>query len=563
MFFRKIIALSCAFSCVASAAAATVSVYGPADLEDAFVRARPGDIIEVAPGEYGAINLNGAHFSPAVTITSFPGAEPPVFSSIDLNDVSGVVFSKLKVVYGATQAPSSTYAVNMFNGADIAFEQMEISSAEDGVAGNDAYAIFIRNSARVTVSDSLMHDVFRGVAVFDSDDAVIRRNIITGVGSDGVVGRGVIRLRILDNFFADFAIVDPDQLHPDAIQLWTRGALRASEDIEIVGNIIRRGAGDPSQGMLIGGTEFTTVGLLIADNVIEQSMGQGIAVSSVDNVTIRDNTVIPHDFRNDAPAIDVRIPAANVTVEDNIATVYRLDAQVAAIGNVTADYYNPWIADFIGNYVVDPAAPSEPLDYEALKAAGAFAYVRDLWFGEPDAPAGSLTPPPVIADFDFTGIPVDRAPDPVSIAPAIDKFGGGYFSTGVAPKLTAALSLKIDARLKLPSAAAGYRYAAAASSSYDLRVDRDRILFSVWTASGVTRLSGSAPLLLDLAAHDLSAAFDGAAGVMTISVDGVEIARRAAPTGPIAYFPSYRLYVGGAPWGGSFAGGVQSLKVSR
>ncbi|MEK7266374.1 MAG: right-handed parallel beta-helix repeat-containing protein [Pseudomonadota bacterium] len=498
-----------------------------------------------------------------MTITSFAGEEPPVFSSIDLNNVSGVVFSKLKVAYGATQAPSSTYAVNMFNGADIVLEQMEISSAEDGVDGNDAIAVFIRNSARVSVSDSLMHDVFRGVAVFDSDDTVIRRNIIAGVGSDGVVGRGVVRLKILDNYFADFAIIGEAHLHPDAIQLWTRGAMRASQGIEIVGNTIRRGSGDPSQGILISGTEFATDDLLIADNVIEQSMGQGIAISNSGNVTIRDNTVIPHDFYHDAPAIDVRELAGNVTVSSNIAMAYRLDASVVAIGNVKADYYNPWIADFIGNYLVDPADPSEPLDFEALTPAGAFAYARDVWLGDQGAPPGSLTPPATVVDFDFTSVPTDRAPDPVSISLAIDKFGADYFSTGVAPKLTAALNLRIEARCKLPSVAAGYRYVAAVPSSYDLRIDRDRVLFSVWTASGITRLSAVAPAMLDLSAHDLTAAYDGTAGLMIVSVDGIEIARRAAPTGPIAYFPSYKLYAGGSPWGGSFGGGLETLKISR
>ena len=564
MSVGKFTALFCALSCAASAArAATYAVFSPADLSAALGKIGPGDVVLLAPGDYGTIVLRDIHLSAPATIRGVFQGERPTIAAIELNDVSGFIFSDIEIVYGATQAPRTTYAVNMFNGSDILFDHVEISSARDGVAGNDAYAMFIRNSARVTVSNSDLHDVFRGVTVFDSDDVTVRRNIITGVGSDGVVGRGAVRLRILDNYFADFAIVDPTRQHPDAIQIWTRGASRASQDLEIEGNIIRRGAGDPSQGIFVGGTEFTTTNLLIARNVIEQSMGQGIAVSNLSNSTIRNNTVIPFDPDKDAPAIDARAVGATVNVNDNIAMAYRLESVVGASGNVKPDYGNPWVPEFIGNYIANPASPAEPADFEALTSSGANAIVDDLWLGDPNAAAASLTPAPVVADFDFTGPLVDRAPNPVQIRPATDKFGAGYFSTDVSPKLTAALRLRIVARCKLPSAAAGRRYVAAVSNSYDLRVDRDRVVFSVWTASGVTRLDASAPAMLDLTAHDLTAAFDGAAGVMTIAVDGIEIARRAAPSGPIAYFPSYRLYAGGAPWGGSFDGGVETLKITR
>lgn len=564
MHLAGIIALACAFSCVAETAlAATYDVSDEAQLSAALERLGPGDVVQMAPGVYGAIALTGVHLSAPATIRGTNPSVRPVIAAIDLHDVSGIVFSNLEIVYGATQAPSSTYAVYVFNGSDIVFDQMEILSAPDGVIGNDAEALFIRNSARVSVTNNMMHDVFRGVAVFDSDDVTIRRNIITGVGADGVVGRGVVRFKVLENYFADFALVDPVQQHPDAIQIWTRGAFRASRDVEIAGNIVRRGAGDPSQGILISGSEYTTTDIMIERNIIEQSMGQGIALSNISNAIIRNNSVLPFDYVGDAPAIDIRSPMGNVSVNANLAMAYRLDPAVGAADNVKPDYFNPWTPAFVVNYIVDPAAPFAPADFEALTLAGAHGIVRDLWLGDPNAPDRSLTPPPVIVDFDFARTPVDRAPNPVQIAPATDKYGASYFSTDVSPKLTAALSLMIEARCRLPSTAVGYRYVASVSSSYNLRVDRDHIIFSVWTASGVTRLDARAPVMLDLAAHDLTAAYDGIAGVMTVYVDGREIARRAAPTGPIAYYPSYRLFAGGAPWGGSFDGGVETLKISR
>lgn len=232
-------------------------------------------------------------------------------------------------------------------------------------------------------------------------------------------------------------------------------------------------------------------------------------------------------------------------------------------GNVRADYYNPWVSEFIGNHIANPANPSDPGDYVALTDVGASTFFKSsAWIGDPAVPDGSLTPPPVIADIDFTNGAIDAALDPLIMAPATDGSGAPYYFSAPAPKLTAALNLTIDARVRA-SASPGYKYAAVVSNSYDLRVDQTRVMFSLWTAGGVTRLGANTPALKDLAAHDVSAAFDGVAGVMTISVDGVEVARRTAPNGPIAYYPTYKLYAGGAPWGGSIGGGLERLKISR
>lgn len=561
---RSIAAISCFFSLAAGVGAASdLTVSDPATLRGALASAASGDRILIAAGNYGAFDLRDAHFSPAVSLEAADGAAPPVFTSFYLSDVSGLSLSGVRVVYGQTQAPLSSYAINVVRGADIVLSRMEIMSAEDGVAGNDAYGVNIRDSARISLLENTIHDVYRGAAIFDSDAIEVRRNVIRAVGSDGVVARGAVGLSILDNYFADFAVVDLEEQHPDAIQLWSRDAPRANENVTISGNLIRRGAGDPSQGIFIKTPEIATRNLLIEHNVIEQSMAQGIAVENGDGVVIRNNTVIPDDYRLDKPGIEIRAPSANANVAGNIAMAYRLPAGASSSANVTADYFNPWIPSFIGEHVTTPSNPSDPADYAPLAEAGASNYVRDLWLGDASAPPGSLTPPQVVADLAFEGGIVDAAPDPVPVTIVNTVSGGVYYSSDASPKLSAALSITLDARAGLPDAAAGWRLIAAVPNSYDLRIDRNRIRFSLWTAGGVTRLDGVDSGLMDIAAHDISAGYDGASGVMSISVDGVEIARRAAPTGPIAYNPTQRLYVAGAPWGLFFGDGMERLKISR
>ncbi|MFZ5618283.1 MAG: right-handed parallel beta-helix repeat-containing protein [Pseudomonadota bacterium] len=561
---RNIAAVTCALCHAAGAGvAADLIASDPASLRSALVSAAPGDRVLVAAGNYGAFSLSDAHFLPSISLSPADPDAPPVFTSIYFSDVSGLSLSDVKVVYGQTQAPLSSYAVNILRGADLDFSKMEIVSAADGNAGNDAYGVNIRNSARITLRENLIHDVYRGAAVFDSDDIEISRNVILAAGSDGVVARGSVGLSVLDNYFADFGIIDIEVQHPDAIQLWSREAPRANADVVIRGNLIRRGKGDATQGIFIKTPEIATRNLLIEHNVIEQSMAQGIAVENGEGVIIRNNTVIPDDYELDNPGVEIRAPFANVSVEANISMAYRLPAGATSSANVTADYFNPWIASFIGAHLAAPAGPSGPADYAPLGAAGARNYVRDLWAGDPSAPSGTLTPAAAIADLAFADGVADSASDPVPVTLVSVASGGAYYASDPSPKLSAAPSIALDARARLPDAAAGWRLLAAVPNSYDLRIDRSRIRFSVWTAAGVTRLDGVGGALLDLAAHNIRAAYDGVAGTMSITLDGVEIAHGAAPVGPIAYNPTQRLYIAGAPWGLLFGDGVERLKISR
>lgn len=74
------------------AQAADRSVTGPAELEAAVASAAPGDRLLLAAGAYGALDLRGIRFAPAALIAAADPGNPPVFSSIYLNDVGGVAF---------------------------------------------------------------------------------------------------------------------------------------------------------------------------------------------------------------------------------------------------------------------------------------------------------------------------------------------------------------------------------------------------------------------------------------------------------------------------------------
>jgi nitrous oxidase accessory protein NosD len=377
---KRFVAFVSAATALAGAASATdIAVANADDLHRALAEARPGDTLRLAAGQYGELLIRTRRFSPSIAIVAADPRRPPSFTSVTLAHAGGVRLSGLEVKYGATAAPLTAYAVNVLASADIELSRLRVMSAPNGVIGDDAYGVNIRNSQRVFLRDSRIHDVHRGAAVFDSDDVEISHNVVRAVASDGVVARGVVRFFVLDNYFADFNVDDAAKVHPDAIQIWSRHALRASEYVLIQGNVIRRGRGGPSQGIFVATPEIPTIGLVIENNVVEQSMGQGIAVMNGVDVSIRNNTVIPFDAETDRPGIDVRAPFSNVTVASNIMIAARLAPGVFAVANEASGHNHPDVSAFVRARLSGGDQRESPDDYMPVVSAGARKFVVDLW----------------------------------------------------------------------------------------------------------------------------------------------------------------------------------------
>ena len=359
------------------AAYAQTPVATPQELASAIAAATPGSEIVVAPGEYGSLNIPNPD---ALTIRGQDPADRPVFRSVFARDGAGLNLEDIVVDYGVTNAPLVSYAVEVRNVDDFRLTGSDVSSSTDGVVGNDAYGVFVRDADRVTIEDNYFHDVFRGVAIFEVSDGVVARNVVTRAASDGVVGRGLIDVEIIENLFTDFQLLDPVAYHPDGVQIWSRGAERGTVGVKIARNVILRGAGDPFQGILVGTSELPAQDVLIENNVVHQSMPQGIYAEAIDGVVVRNNIVVPVDWRHDRPGIDVRDLAGPASVSDNIALAYRLDPAVAASGNVSADFDNPWLAAHIDRLVVAgfEGASARPSDFRAKSAAGAATFVERL-----------------------------------------------------------------------------------------------------------------------------------------------------------------------------------------
>lgn len=329
----KRLALIAAFLSAGPAAAADLAVADARALQAALARAGAGDRLLLAPGDYGDLKIRPRAGRGAITIAAADAGAPPVFRSVFLHDVEDVTLRNLTVSFGPSTAPREEQAIAVRGSSSVRLENLKVSSTGNANPADDAVGIVIRDSRAVTVEGSELDDLFRGVVIFDSDAVAVTGSRFARIGSDGVVARGAVDLRIENNFFMDFIPVDPVKWHPDAIQLWSRGASRANERIVIRGNVIRRGAGGPTQGVFIKSPEIASRDILIERNTIEQSMGQGIYVENGAGVIIRNNNLAAAAPVLHPPAIEVRAPFEDAAVEDNVAPKFRLPPGVVARGN--------------------------------------------------------------------------------------------------------------------------------------------------------------------------------------------------------------------------------------
>lgn len=328
-------AASFAQACVAAcAAAAAETPVGSAEaLAAAIAGAQGGETFVLAPGSYGDLSIAGRRFAETLVLRAADPSRPPRFSSVRITRSANITLEGLDIVFGPSAAPLSDAAVFVAHAEAIRLVGLAVASAPNGVAGDDAQGVRILSSRKVTLSDARIEETYRGALVFESDAVVIRGCIILGSGADGIAARGAQDFLVEGNIIGDFRPVNAAAIHPDGVQLWSKSAARASRNVVIRGNVIRRGDGAPAQGVFARTPEIATEGLVIENNVIEQSMGQGIFVQNAVGVTIRGNTLSPVAPLVHPPAIEVRAPFSNALVEHNAAPKFRLPPGVDARAN--------------------------------------------------------------------------------------------------------------------------------------------------------------------------------------------------------------------------------------
>lgn len=295
--------------------AATIAVATPSALPAAIKRAKPGDVIQLASGNYGAVVLDDAQ----VTITSADPNRRALISRITLNNVRNTTLSELE--FSHVPAPgegNGQAAIRINNGSNIKLDNLYVHGVIDGQVAGDANGISAINVDGLTVTNSRFLEVNAGISVVGSRRVWIDHNDIGFIGSDAIEIPGANTVTISWNKIHDFR-TNPG-IHPDGIQCWTTRQPSGCKNVRIFRNEITGSPGHEPQGIFFGDED--RVGgyenIEITGNRFVCTMWHAINLyGGPRNVVIRFNRVIAGP--NFIPWIRVDAPAK---LEGNSAPAY-------------------------------------------------------------------------------------------------------------------------------------------------------------------------------------------------------------------------------------------------
>lgn len=305
---------------------AIFKVSSTAQLTAAVKIAKAGDTISLASGTYAGVALRGIAPTGTVTITSADAGKPAVFTDLAVRSSANLTFSN--VVLDSKPSP----LMNQFEVRDSIGIHFDHIVAKGNVLGSEAIAngLMIRGSQNVSVTNSEFHDLQVGVSLLDNTGVVVSNSFFHDIRTDGVRGGGNSNLVVRDNAFTNFHPAAGD--HPDAVQLWTTGTTVAAKNIEISGNVVVRGKGDPVQGIFlrdqVGNLPYENV--KITDNIVIGSMANGIGVYGEATGTITGNVVLGLP---DQKSLINAGEADGLRIAGNVATNYNVLGQLAPVDN--------------------------------------------------------------------------------------------------------------------------------------------------------------------------------------------------------------------------------------
>lgn len=292
----------------------TTIVKDAAGLTAALKAAQSGDVIKLAPGDYAAMTLTGLKYAGTVTVTSLDPGNMAALTGLNLRNSENLKFQGLEFKVNPAGYDNPFQVSGSTN---VAFDGLKVHGTLNDNPGDDRDAMLIRSSKNVSVTNSEFQELRNAISHLDNDGLNFSNNYFHDLRTDGIRGGGSDNVVIKGNYFTNFHMKDLD--HPDAIQFWTTNTTVAAKNIEVSGNVVTRGDGDPIQGIFfrdqVGGLPYENV--KITDNLVSGGMYNGVSISGGVNVVISGNTVIG---LADQPSRVVATGITNLTMTGNTST---------------------------------------------------------------------------------------------------------------------------------------------------------------------------------------------------------------------------------------------------
>jgi hypothetical protein len=274
-------------------AKATATVFAVADrtqLSAALAKAKAGDTIRLAPGDYGSPNWDRIRFSGGhVTIQSADPANRARFGQVRFGAATGLALAGVDIQTGLSPAVSISGSDILFAGNRIRGANANRDPWDDSNAG-----IHVRFAKRVAIASNEFQDLRVALYVQRSEDVAVRQNSFTHL-REGLNIATVLRGTFENNLFHSFSPKYHLGEHPDAMQFWNRNEPYGSSHVKIRNNFFSLGTKGAIHGIFLG-TEHLSLPhshFEISGNIYYGSALHGISLGMVNDATITNNIVVP------------------------------------------------------------------------------------------------------------------------------------------------------------------------------------------------------------------------------------------------------------------------------
>ncbi|OSP54089.1 LamG-like jellyroll fold domain-containing protein [Pseudoruegeria sp. SK021] len=365
-----------------------ITVTDAASLAAALAGAQDGDVIRLAGGDYGRLNLS--KFDTRVTLLS-DLADPAVFDRVEFQHVSGVTFDGVVFDYTYTEGDAQWHRPFRFaNCQDITLQNSLVDGDTAYGRGDEkdghgtATGLRFESCEDIRILGNEVRGFKDNVQLSGIRDLVVAGNENHHMREDAFEFSALTNALFENNHLHDTAGYPlPDGAaagsgdHPDFFQINGGGA--SSANLTFRGNLMDQGSGTGAQGIFLPNRDDVPYrNITIEDNTYISDRGNGIFVGSTEGLVLRNNTIL-HAFDNvedsNVPAIRIDTGSTNAVVTGNIAGT-------AAILNLPES----WATG--NNFVLQNTEPHAPDHYTEhfVNATGQLGGHPEKFLLRPDSP---------------------------------------------------------------------------------------------------------------------------------------------------------------------------------
>ncbi len=322
----------------------TITVTSGAQLISVMKKAKGGETILLAPGNYGDVSLANLNPTSQVTIRSADPNNDAVFASLKLTRVANVLFDDIDVHHVLNPGERDFVSAITVNGStDITFVGINASGSLNGNPFDDGNGLFVQGSSRIAVLDSTFQE-FNNAAVFGKSSEVIFAGNSIRDAREGVNIAQIDGGLFERNFITGIRPDESKRDHSDAFQVQAGGSNGVSNDLVFNANVIM---GDNNQGIFIGNEKMAQgvrhTNIVVTNNYIEGNLRNAIGLGGIDNVVVQNNTIRDAD----GPGIPPGITTTNLTngiISYNVAPIIdpRRGAAFASTNLVIENNIDVW-----------------------------------------------------------------------------------------------------------------------------------------------------------------------------------------------------------------------------